>query len=173
MTKIHPTLALKLDETRKRYEKVTAFAEKLSVFADTIILHEFEGNHYENLANRWGKMPAQWGIHWWVERPSNYPDDKLYPPSVAIYINCTSLFYRDNYYDEHHKTLEALAQELKVVFYDHLNTTFYFAPEDVEDGLNKLETWYVTEISRKGEYDKKARKQELLKELEQLEAEDV
>lgn len=150
-------------------KKVTEFAELLPVFADIIIRDEITGSSYCRLGERFGKLPLDWGINWQTTKPTNYPDD--YPEftgAINVYINSYSLF-GDKCAAFGRKELKAIIGKIKVFFFDHWNTTFYFKPDEVEEGLKTLEAWYVQTCEGVGEYLKQERKKELEAELSKLE----
>ena len=90
--KIHPKLAEKLKEKKKEYEKVTAFAEKLPLYADKIISNEYTGLSYITLSQRYKTLPLAWGINWTLSKPTNYYHDSFQSGLVCVYVNTYSLF---------------------------------------------------------------------------------
>jgi hypothetical protein len=166
--KIHPKLVEKLKQTRIKYAKVSAIAERIPLFAENIINNEIDGDSYCRLADRFGQLYCAWGINWQTYRPLNYPEARGFPGAyVVVYINAMALFPEDCY---HFATTELgkILPLIKVDYYDNLNSTFYFLPEEVDEGLQKLEAWYIQTQSQCAEYRKTQRKAELLRELEDL-----
>lgn len=165
---IHPALNEKLIKQKKLYVKVTEFAKLLPSFEETIIENEFTADKYCRLGYHHGKLPLDWNINWYTNTPTNYPKEKLTEVGlVNVYINCMSLF-GDNCYQFGHQELTKVLPEIKVHFYDHWNSTFYFLPEEARDGLDKLEQWYISTKEKTQEYLKNKRLEELRLELEKL-----
>lgn len=154
MTTLHPKLQIKLEVKIEEYQKVTEFAEKLPLFANDIIAREYTGEEFVELAHTYKDMRFNWGINWYCDRPTNYPE---YQPCeiglVSVYINCCSLFHEDMYAFAHTE-LEKTIGKIKCYFYDDLNSTFYFKADEVEAGLDAIVEWYnatkvATEIQLK------------------------
>lgn len=82
-----------------------------------------------------------------------------------IYINTVSLYASHKKYG-----LEDIKNKTPVVFYDDLNSTFYCTDEQVGGLLEALNEWYLYACEESKKAEKEIRKQELLKELEELEA---
>lgn len=166
--KIHPALKAKLAAKKTNFEKVTEFAEILPMFSKEIIDGEVTGEEYHRLEYRYGALPLNWGINWYTNLPINYPyEKKVVNGFVNVYINTYSLFgyaSQDFASDE----LSKIIPSIKVHFYDSLNSTFYFLPEEAEDGLKKLEAWYINTKNQCDSYLKKKRKEQLEKELLEL-----
>ena len=167
-TLIHPQLEQKLNETRAKYKKVTAFSKLLPMFAKTIIFDELTGEDFSQLAYRHKKLYLAWGINWYTNTPTNYPTKNHSEVGfVCVYINCISLF-GDDLYTFAHEQLFELLPNIQVHFYDNLNSTFYFLPSEVEVGLDKLNEWYENMLLQCDAYTKKKRKAELERQLEEL-----
>jgi hypothetical protein len=49
-----------------------------------------------------------------------------------------------------------------------MNSTFYFLPDECEDGLQKLEAWFVETKSKCDAYLKQKRKEDLERQLKEL-----
>jgi len=163
---IHPKLLDKLIKQKREYVKVTKFAELLPMYAEKIIQDEAAGEEYYQLASKHGKLYCAWGINWQTNTPTNYPEEKHSQVGfVNVYINCMSLF-GDNCYKFAHE--ELAKTPIKVHFYDSWNTTFYFLPEEAQEGLNLLEKWFVETHSKCDTYLKGERRKELEKELAEL-----
>jgi hypothetical protein len=166
--KIHPDLQSKLEEQKEIYEKVTAFAELLPMFSKTIISNELSGDGYCELTKKYGQIYLDWGVNWIVCTPHNYPEEKSpHPGLVNVYINCMSLF-GDKLYHFARGELAMALPGITVHFYDSLNSTFYFLPEEVEDGLKKINDWYVSTKHRVDAEIKKMKKAELERQLKEL-----
>lgn len=166
--KLHPTLQAKLARTKTEYQKVTAFAELLPMFSNKIIDGEFTGDNYSRICDRYGKLYLAWGVNWYTNTPTNYPKEKHSEVGfVNVYINTYSLF-GDKCASFASQELGKVLPSISVHFYDGLNSTFYFLPHEAEDGLNKLESWFVETSAKCAEYLKQKRKAELERELEQL-----
>lgn len=168
MRTLHPKLSEKLNTQRAKYEKVTAFAELLPLFSHEIIEGEFTGDTYCKLKDRFEKLYCAWGINWYTNTPTNYPAEKHSQVGfVNVYINTYSL-YGENCSQFASENLGKALSEIKVHFYDGLNSTFYFLPHEAEEGLKRLEQWYIDTKSKCDEYLKQKRKAQLEKELESL-----
>jgi hypothetical protein len=168
MQKIHPKLKLKLDTSKKEYQKVTAFAEVLPLFADYIIDREIKGDRYCELGQKYKQLYFSWGINWGVNRPTNFPEDQEYHEGlVNVYINCISLFHDDIYHVAQKELWEAM-KDIPCYYTDVLNSTFYFKPNEIEVGLEALNAWYIKVKESTQDYLKEQKRKKLLKELEQL-----
>lgn len=166
--KIHPVLADKLKKQKAIYEKVTKFAELLPLFSNRIIEDELTGEEYAKLDYKFGKLPLSWNINWYTNTPTNYPQEKHTEIGfVNVYINTHSLF-GDKLASFASQELGKVIPSISVHFYDRLNSTFYFLPDEAEEGLKKLEQWYVETKDKCDAYLKEQRKIELQKELEKL-----
>lgn len=169
--KIHPDLAAKLKETTDRYAKVTAFAERLPLFASRIIADEITGENYSSLSSNYKTLYFNWGIKWTMRQELTNRKELLKPSEVGlvdVYINCCSLF-PDDCYAEASKSLHDAMQDVPVFYTDWLNSTFYFKPDEVENGLEALHNWYATMQGKIKEIRQANRKAELLAELAKLE----
>jgi hypothetical protein len=168
MKEIHPTLLKKLAETKEKYEKVTAFAEMLPLFAKEIIEREYTSNEYCRLCSWYKQLPLTWGADWRTNRPTNFPEDQPCDLGlVHVYINCCSLFH-DDLYSFASKELDEAMKDVPCYFVDHLNSTYYFKPNEVEVGLEALNAWYL-KVKETGQQQLNEQKRKrLLKELEQL-----
>ncbi len=167
---IHPTLQTRLQVMRLKYEKVTAFAECLPLFADDIIAKEYTGDVYHALTNRYKDMYFQWDISWWVNRPTNFPDSRAYESGViCVYVNNYSMF-NDALYNFSNERLYVAMKYVPCYFYDSLNSTWYFKPDELEHGLEVLNMWYNLTRAEGAEYLKQAKRKQLEAELEKLNA---
>lgn len=165
---IHPTLQTRLQTTRLKYEKVTAFAELLPLFADGIIAKEYTGDVYHALTNRYKDMYFQWDISWWVNRPTNFPDSRAYESGVVcIYVNNYSMF-NDALYSFSNERLYAAMKDVPCYFYDGLNSTWYFKPDELENGLEALNAWYNATKAEGASHLKEMKRKQLQAELEKL-----
>lgn len=165
---IHPTLKKKLDEKKKKYMKVSAFAELLPMFANRIIDNEYTGEYYNKFQDYYGKLPLAWGVNWYTNTPTNYPTETHKEVGfVNVYINTYSLFGSElsNYAS---LELSEAIREIRCHFFDYLNTTFYFLPDEAEAGLKRLEQWYVETKSKTDAELRRQRKAALERELESL-----
>jgi hypothetical protein len=167
MKDIHPKLKLKLDTIKKDYQKVTAFAELLSLFAGRIIDREFTGDRYCELADYYKQIPFNWGINWGVNSPTNFPDDKYHQGLVNVYINCMSLFHDDVYHIAQKELWEAM-KDVPCYYTDVLNSTFYFKPDEIEVGLEALNNWYVKVKDSTQDYLKEQKRKQLQAQLQEL-----
>lgn len=144
MSKLHSDLEKELKRIKAEYVKVTEFAKKLPMFESTIIREKMIGDSYCQLATSYNGVHFNWGINWYTNTPINFEYDTghtQYRPSVSVYINCISMF-GDKLYNEAVASLNQLVKKINRYYYDHSNSTFYFQPEEVEDGLNALTNWY-------------------------------
>lgn len=170
--KIHPTLATKLLQQKKNYENITAFAELFPQYSRQILDCEYTGESYCKFTEHHKSLPLNWGVNWRVNPPTNYPEDQLDGKPyglVSVYINVISLFGDSVPYSFGHSSLADVVSDIKVHFYDSWNSTFYFLPEELEEGLNKLNDWYIGTKSKIEPYLKQKRKEELEKQLKELE----
>jgi hypothetical protein len=168
---IHPELAAKLKLLTEKYHKVTAFAELLPMFNREIIESELTTEHFSKLAYRYGKLDLAWGANWYTNIPTNYPSETHKELGfVHVYINTYSLF-GDACSDFASTELGLALPHISVHFYDALNSTFYFLPHEAQDGLDKLEDWYVSTKAKCDEYLKGKRKAALERELKELQGE--
>ena len=165
---IHPTLQTRLQTTRLKYEKVTAFAELLPLFADDIIAKESTGDVYQQLTNRYKDMYFAWDISWWVNRPTNFPDSRAYESGVVcVYVNNYSMF-NDALYGFSNERLYSAMKDVPCYFYDGLNSTWYFKPDELEFGLETLNNWYLSTKDEAAEYLKETKRKKLEAELAAL-----
>lgn len=168
MQKIHPKLVKKLEKFEIEYQQVTAFTKLLPLFADRIIDCEFTGDRYCELGQKYKQLYFSWGINWGVNRPTNFPEDQEYHEGlVNVYINCMSLFHDDIYHIAQKELWEAM-RDVPCYYTDVLNSTFYFKPDEIEVGLEALNTWYIKVKDSTQDYLKEQKRKKLLKELEQL-----
>jgi hypothetical protein len=168
MQKIHPKLVKKLEKFEIEYQQVTAFAKLLPLFADRIIDCEFTGDRYCNLTDRYKLIGFPWGVNWYVNRPTNFPEDEEYHEGlVNVYINCLTLFHDDLYHLAQKELWEAM-KDVPCYYTDILNSTFYFKPNEIEVGLEALNAWYIKVKDSTQDYLKEQKRKKLLKELEQL-----
>jgi hypothetical protein len=167
---IHPTLEDRLYKLHMKYEKVTAFAKLLPLFSDEIINREYTGEVYCNLACRYKDVYFAWDITWWTNRPTNFPDSRAYESGVVcIYVNNMSMF-NDALYNLASERLYAAMKDIPCYFYDSLNSTWYFKPDELENGLEVLNEWYTSTKAEAAEYLKQAKRKQLEAELEKLNA---
>ena len=168
MKDIHPKLKLKLDTIKKEYQKVTAFAEVLPLFAHQIIDCEFTGDRHCRLASHYKQIDFSWYINWSVNRPTNFPEDEQFHEGlINVYINCLTLFHEDIYHVAQKELWEAM-KDVPCYYTDILNCTFYFKPNEIEVGLEALNNWYVKVKDSTQDYLKEQKRKQLLKELEKL-----
>jgi len=167
---MHPKLQEYLDNLAIRFEKVSAFAELLPMYADTIIENHYEGNSYHSLGNRYKDMYFAWDISWYVNKPTNFPDERTYEEGVVcIYINCMQIFGEALYHMAHEKRRVHM-KDVPVYYYDISNSTYYFKPHELEGGLEALHVWYLDNKASADAYLKEKRRKELQAELEKLNA---
>ena len=175
MNKMHPKLQQELTDKAITYHKVSDFVRLLPLFEEIIIRHELTGDEYCNLADHYKSIPLDWGINWYTNTPCNYPYPKhSYSGLIKVYISTTRLF-TPKLGSFALAELELTLPDIKVHFYDALNTTFYFLPEEVEEGLEKLNNWYVKTKEKQNVYLRAQKKKELedqLKKLNELTEED-
>ena len=167
---IHPELEERLYQMHKKFEKVTSFAKLLPLYSNEIISREYTGETYCALSNRYKDMYFAWDIAWQVSKPTNFPDDRTYEEgTICIYVNCMSIFNEDLYHMAKDKLNEHM-QDTPVYFYDGWNSTFYFKPNELENGLEDLHGWYLDTKASADAYRKEKRRKELQVELEKLNA---
>lgn len=155
----------KLAAMKAKYEKVTAFAALLPLFQDRIISEELTGESFAKLSDRAGKLYCEWGVNWYTNTPTNYPQEKHSQVGfVNVYINNYALF-GDKLSRFAHQKLAEVLPSIEVHFYDALNSTFYFLPQEAEAGLKKLEAWYLDTKAQCDAQLKKLRVEELRREL--------
>lgn len=165
---IHPALVNKLKEQEEEYVKVTAFAELLPMFSSKIIENEHNGERYCKLGSTYGKLYYPWDINWFTNRPTNYPEDQCQTGFVSVYINTITLF-GDKLSTFASGELGKVVPTIKVHFYDHWNSTFYFLPDEVTEGLQKLSDWFVDTKTKCDAQLKKIKKEELERQLKVFE----
>lgn len=167
---MHPSLKTKLLNYNKKLLEVDKFAKLLPLFADQIISEELVGDEYCQLSNRHANLYFPWGINWIITRPTNLPKEVTeHEKTVGVYINCYTLFPDELYYHAHDKLRDRM-QTVPCYWFDALNTTFYFLPEQVETGLNALLEWYNDVKQSANEFLKNKKRQELLEQLQKLES---
>lgn len=166
--KIHPKLTEKLKEKKKEYELVTAFAEKLPLYADEIIFSEYDGLSYVQLAYRYKTLSLDWGINWTLYKPTNYYHDSFQSGLISVYVNSYSLF-GDISSEVDTELTKEFSNSDNIYFIDWLNSTFYVTPEQLEEFLERLHNWYVLCKSKADTIHKEQKVKELRKQLEQLE----
>lgn len=168
MKDIHPKLKLKLDATKKEYQKVTAFAKLLPLFSDEIVVYEFTGERCCTLTGRYKSIGFPWGVNWYVNRPTNFPEDeKFHEGLVNVYINCMTLFHEDIYHVAQKELWEAM-KDVSCYYTDVLNSTFYFKPDEIEAGLEALNSWYVKVKNSTQDYLKEQKRKQLQAQLQEL-----
>jgi hypothetical protein len=144
VTGIHPELQTALVNKAKEYKDCTEFAALIPLFSKSIIRDKNDGNNYYKLADRYKETYFAWGINWQTNKGYNHPKDLPMPRGlINIYINCINMFVED-VYTETNSSINKLATEVDCYYYDGLNSSFYFLPEQLEAGLDKINDWYVT-----------------------------
>ena len=166
--KIAAPLLEKLAAMKAKYEKVTAFAALLPMFRGWIISDELTGESSAKLSDYAGKLYCAWGVNWYTNTPTNYPQEVHSQVGfVNVYINTYALF-GDKLSGFSSQKLGEVLPSIEVHFYDALNSTFYFLPHEAEAGLKKLEEWYLDTKAQCDAQLKKLRVEELKRELEGL-----
>ena len=166
--KIIAELEKKLADKRKKYEKVTKLVELLPMFKDRIISNEITGDRFEELASHYKGVYFAWGINLGVNEPTNYEGDYKGQLHVSVYCNCISMFGED-LYNYANRTMHEAMKNVPMFHNDAMNSTFYFEPHQVEHGLDAIVTWY-NEVKAKGDTIlKQKRKEELERQLKELE----
>jgi hypothetical protein len=144
VTGIHPELQADLANKVKEYKNCTEFAALIPLFSKEIIRSKFEGNQYFRLSDTYKETYFAWGINWQTNKGTNHPKELPMPQGlVNVYINCIHMFGED-VYSETNASVNKLATEVECYYYDRSNSTFYFLPEQLEAGLEKINDWYVT-----------------------------
>jgi hypothetical protein len=144
VTGIHPELQADLANKVKEYKECTEFAELIPLFGERILRGKVEGNEYCQLADRYKETYFAWGINWQTTKAVNHPKElPMLQGLVNIYINCLYMFGED-VYSETNASVDKLAKEIDCYYYDYLNSSFYFLPDQLEYGLDKINDWYVT-----------------------------
>lgn len=167
---MHPRLQLKLASYEQKLQEVDAFAKRLPLFAEQIIANELSPDCYQSFAHRYKNLPLSWGVNWYVNRPTNLPDEvQDHPSTVNVYINCMSLFH-DDVYHMVRTELEERMQTIACYWYDDLNSTWYFLPEQAEHGLNVLSSWYNDMKTQESKMINDLKIKALKKQLEELES---
>lgn len=165
---IHPALVEKLAEKKIHYENVTEFAKLLPMYSGLILANEYTESHFCKLADRYGKLNCAWGINWYTNTPTNYPHETNTESGfVNVYINTYSLF-GDECSSFAGEELGKVMPSITVHFYDNLNSTFYFLPCEADEGLQKLEAWYLETKSKCDVFLKQKLKKELEQKLKEL-----
>jgi hypothetical protein len=144
VTGIHPELQAAIAKKAKQYKNCTEFSALIPLFSKEIIGSQFEGNECFRLSDRYKETYFAWGINWQVNKAVNHPKELPMPQGlVSVYINCFSMFDED-VYSETNASVNKLATDVECYYYDDLNSSFYFLPEQLEAGLEKINDWYVT-----------------------------
>jgi hypothetical protein len=144
VTGIHPELQAELVNIAKKYKNCTEFAALIPLFSKRILRDKVEGIEYVQLADRYKETYFAWGINWQTTKGCNHPKELPMPRGlINIYINCMNMF-GDAVYEETNDSINKLAIEVDCYYYDALNSSFYFLPEQLEAGLDKINDWYVT-----------------------------
>jgi hypothetical protein len=168
MKNIHPKLAERLTKLKDKYKRVTEFAELLPIFEERIIEYEFTKDQHCVLSSHYKDLDFGWNVNWITQVPFNFPEyEECHRGLICIYINCIVLFHED-VYDLAYRELETVMKEVPCYFVDHLNSTFYFKPEEIEDGLEALHTWYLKVKSEGATYIKEKKRRALMQQLEEL-----
>jgi hypothetical protein len=171
MRDIHPTLFTKLQELTTDYENITAFAKLLPLFADKIITGEFTSTQHFELTQKYKQLPLKWGARWTLYMPTNFPEkEEFHKGLISIYINCMSLF-DNSVYNLAQTMLWEETKNIKCYYIDPMNTTFYFKPDEIEAGLESLNSWYVSVQDKSEEYLKQQKRKKLLEQLQELDTE--
>jgi hypothetical protein len=143
ITGISPELQEKLVSKVKNYKACTEFSKLLYLFKSTIIREGITGECYYTLADRYKQTYFAWGINWQVTKGVNHPENLPMPRGlINVYINCFSMF-GDEVYNETNASINELAKVVNCYYYDELNSSFYFLPEQLENGLKFINDWYV------------------------------
>lgn len=144
VTGIHPELQADLANKVKEYKNCTEFAALIPLFIKRILRDKVEGVKYVKLANEYKETYFDWGINWQTNKAFNHPEELPMPRGlITVYINCMSMFVEDAY-TETNSSINKLATEVECYYYDNFNSSFYFLPEQLEAGLDKINDWYVT-----------------------------
>jgi hypothetical protein len=168
VTKIIAELETRLANKRKKYEQVTKLVELLPMFKDRIISNEITGDRFEELASHYKGVYFAWGINLGINEPTNYEGEYKDQLHVSVYCNCISMFGED-LYNYANRTMHEAMQNVPMFHNDILNSTFYFEPHQVENGLDTIVAWY-NEVKAKGDAIlKQKRKEELERQLKELE----
>lgn len=168
VTKIIAELEMRLANKRKKYEKVSKLVEQLPMFKDRIISNEITGDRFEELASHYKGVYFAWGINLRVNKPTNYEGEYKDQVTVEVYCNCISMFGED-LYNYANRTMHEAMQNVPMFHNDIMNSTFYFEPHQVENGLDAIVAWY-NEVKAKGDTIlKQKRKEELERQLKELE----
>lgn len=167
---IHPELEERLYQMHKKFEKVTSFAKLLPLFSKDIITKEYTGETHCALSNRYKDMYFAWDISWWVNKPLNFPYDRKYEEGVVcVYVNNYSMF-NDALYNFSNSRLYSAMKDVPCYFFDGMNSTWYFKPDELENGLETLNEWYISTRAEGAAHLKELKRKELQAELEKLNA---
>jgi hypothetical protein len=140
---LHTKLAERLEKDIDTYRKVTSFANLLPLFEKEIIEKLYTGEQFAKLSNYYKGLSLSWGINWRVLKPTNYPESKVYESgTVEVYVNVMSLFNTYNIYDTVKCSLYEHMKNVPCYFFDNMNSTYYFKPNEIEVGLDALNDWY-------------------------------
>jgi hypothetical protein len=143
VTGIHPELQVNLIKIANEYKNCTDFAALIPLFSESILLNKVEGDYYFRLADTYKATYFTWGINWQTNKAINHPKELPMPRGlINIYINNLHMF-GDAVYEETNASVNKLATEVECYYYDDLNSSFYFLPEQLEAGLDKINDWYV------------------------------
>lgn len=168
---MHPKLEAKLQKTHQHLLAVEEFAKALPLFADEIIDNEYTMDEFASIKSWYKKTYFNWGINWYPNRPTNLPDEVDFDISgtVSVYVNCLSMFH-DDLYQIVGRELRERMQTVACYWYDDLNSTWYFLPEQAEHGLDVLNQWYTDMKAKQSEMINDIKIKALKKQIEELES---
>ena len=158
-----------LSDLKIKMEKAELFAEKLPFFKDIILSMKLTAEDDNvKLGNRYKGMPLDWDIRRFYYCSKSKPfmtnnNGDYCGYFFNIYINSLSMFNVHENFD-----LFQSISKSNYFYYDRLNTTFYISDDNIECFLEELLTWYNKARAQVSEYNKNKRKEELLKELDNL-----
>lgn len=155
-----------------RMEGAEMFSKELPLFASQILENKHNNtDHYINFGFSYKKIPLAWGIKRFFydgqsRRVSNAGNINYPIYLFNIYINCLNIF-EDDFYDYCKDSFRKLSFD--VFYFDEINSTLYVKDEQIETVLEKLNDWYLAQIEKIKEQNKKNKIEKLRKELVNLE----
>jgi len=173
---MHELLQKHVDSVLVAYKQRDALITKLPQYASTIAGHYVSDVPFNgNLANYYKDMQLRWGIDYceYFGETGRVPTQYHGIGSAesvglcSVYLNSLSLF-KDECYSYAEQELGKVVDDVECFHYDYMNSTFYFLPEQLDAGLQKIYTWYNSVKSKTDSILKEKQIKELEKQLQSL-----
>ncbi len=163
-----PEYKLELINIENKMLEAQLFAQRFPAFSEKIIRNKFTNDFTGEIASSYKGMYFGWGIkrYFYTKKENiiNYKGDFSPQYLWNLYINEYSLFH-----DERTDTgLRNVANTTEIFFFDQLNTTFYATDVQLMPLLDALSEWYEKAVVINNEFRKEKKKQNLMKQLEDL-----